>query len=174
MTDSKADHELQQKPLSPALTPLVQRQEAAGEEEVQAKCSECEKEDAQKKEQEEVQAQTNGEGGQGNSIEGSLRHGRGGQQMDPQTQSEMESGFGADFSGVKIHDDSEAAQMSQDIGAQAFTHGNDIYFNKGKYNPDSESGKHLLAHELTHTIQQGSKRSIQKQDKSKAAKKKGM
>lgn len=78
-----------------------------------------------------------------------------GSKMDAQTQSEMESGFGADFSNVNIHTDDQAAQMSNDIGAQAFTNGNDIYFNQGKYNPQSEEGKHLLAHELTHTLQQG-------------------
>lgn len=78
-----------------------------------------------------------------------------GSKLDQNTQTEMEAGFGADFSEVRIHNDSEATQMSQDIGAQAFTHGNDIYFNQGKYNPNSEEGKHLLAHELTHTIHQG-------------------
>ena len=45
--------------------------------------------------------------------------------------------------------------MNQELGSQAFTNGNDIYFNEGKYNPESDSGKHLLAHELTHTVQQG-------------------
>ena len=87
------------------------------------------------------------------SVESRLRHGNGAN-MDKATKAEMESGFGADFSGVQIHTDGEAAQMSQDIGAQAFTHGNDIYFNKGKYDPNSKEGKHLLAHELTHTVQQ--------------------
>ena len=66
----------------------------------------------------------------------------------------MEHGFGADFSNVRIHTDFEAAQMSSDIGAKAFTNGNDIYFNQNQYNPNSKEGKHLLAHELTHTIQQ--------------------
>src|SRR5690606_10069691 len=56
---------------------------------------------------------------------------------------------------VNIHTDSQAVEMNKSLGAQAFTYGNDIYFNQGKYNPDSASGKHLLAHELTHTIQQG-------------------
>ncbi|MDO6818883.1 DUF4157 domain-containing protein [Zobellia sp. 1_MG-2023] len=75
--------------------------------------------------------------------------------MDLKTQSEMESGFGVDFSGVNIHTDSTAVQMNKDLNAQAFTHGNDIYFNEGKYDTNSTSGKHLLAHELTHTVQQG-------------------
>ena len=69
--------------------------------------------------------------------------------------SQMESGFGTDFSNVRIHTGSGAAQMSRQIGAQAFTHGSDIYFNEGKFNPASQSGQHLIAHELTHTVQQG-------------------
>lgn len=76
----------------------------------------------------------------------------------------MESRFGTDFSDVKIHTGSEAVQMSSELNAQAFAVGNDIYFNEGKYNPNSDSGKHLLAHELTHTVQQsgGIGRKIQK------------
>lgn len=77
-----------------------------------------------------------------------------GSKMDPTTQQEMEQSFGADFGGVNIHNDSDAEKMTQQVGAQAFTLGRDIYFNKGKYNPGSNDGKHLLAHELTHTIQQ--------------------
>ena len=130
----------------------VQAQEE--EESVQAKCNDCEKEGVQKREEEEVQAKSNKNQNNGPSIEGKLRKGKGGQQMDKKTKTEMESSFGADFSNVKIHNDDQAAQMSQEIGAQAFTHGNDIYFNKGKYTPNSNEGKHLLAHELTHTIQQ--------------------
>src|SRR5690606_1503130 len=52
------------------------------------------------------------------------------------------------------HTDANAVQLSKDLGAQAFTHGNHIYFNQGKYNPDTSSGKHLLVHELAHTVQQ--------------------
>ncbi len=59
------------------------------------------------------------------------------------------------FYDVRIHTGSDAVQMNKSLGAQAFTHGNDIYFNEGKYNSDNSSGKHLLAHELIHTIQQG-------------------
>ena len=58
------------------------------------------------------------------------------------------SAIGNDFSSVRIHNDSSASRMSEDLGAQAFTHGRDIYFNEGKYDPQSNSGKHLLAHEL--------------------------
>ncbi|MEX2566034.1 MAG: DUF4157 domain-containing protein [Cyclobacteriaceae bacterium] len=68
---------------------------------------------------------------------------------------EMSSKIGADFSGVNIHTDSSAIQMSREIGAKAFTYGDDIYFNQGEYAPGSSEGKHLLAHELTHKVQQG-------------------
>jgi hypothetical protein len=65
-----------------------------------------------------------------------------------------ESRFGHNFNHIRIHTDSNAAEMSRELGAQAFTHGRDLYFGAGRYSPDSPSGKKLLAHELTHTIQQ--------------------
>ncbi|MDE1206205.1 DUF4157 domain-containing protein [Tenacibaculum larymnensis] len=171
------EEEIQQKPLASEVTPLVQKMETTEDEQpvqkmeeeeavqskeeeetVQSKCDDCEKEEqVQKQEEEEaVQSKTEKSTSTKNkpSFESKLKRGNGGQKMDAQTRSEMESGFGADFSRVNIHNNSEAAQMSQEIGAQAFTHGNDIYFNEGKYNPNSKDGKHLLAHELTHTIQQ--------------------
>lgn len=79
----------------------------------------------------------------------------GGQALPVETRSAMESSMGADFSGVRIHTGREAASLSDELGAQAFTHGNDIYFNEGKYAPSDKGGQHLLAHELTHTVQQG-------------------
>ncbi|GAA0879197.1 hypothetical protein GCM10009119_21650 [Algoriphagus jejuensis] len=68
--------------------------------------------------------------------------------------SEMERGFGTDFSNVRIHTGPSAANLSKNLGAQAFTHGSDIYFNSGKFEPQSYGGKKLLAHELTHVVQQ--------------------
>ncbi|MCB9301682.1 MAG: DUF4157 domain-containing protein [Lewinellaceae bacterium] len=89
-------------------------------------------------------------------LEGRLSDSKGGGSPLPEdTRESMGSAMGADFTGVRVHTDSEAAQMSQDLGAQAFTHGSDIYFNEGKYDPGSSAGQHLLAHELTHTMQQG-------------------
>jgi hypothetical protein len=91
-----------------------------------------------------------------NEAASRISHRRGqGSPLDDATRSRMEPAFGADFSDVRIHADSEAAQLNQDLGAQAFTHGSDIYFNEGKYNPASQDGERLLAHELTHTVQQG-------------------
>ena len=77
-----------------------------------------------------------------------------GNTLPPKTMREMSSSFGVDFSNVRIHNDSEAAGMNKELQAQAFTHGKDIYFNSGKYNPENSEGKFLLAHELTHVVQQ--------------------
>ena len=94
------------------------------------------------------------------NFESSLSSSKGsGSPLPDTTKQFMESRFGADFSGVRIHTGSYAENLSTGIHAQAFTHGNDIYFNSGKYSPHTEAGGTLLAHELTHTIQQGASRS---------------
>ena len=67
----------------------------------------------------------------------------------------MEPRFHADFSGVKIHTGERSAQLSRDLNAHAFTVGNHVFFGKDRYQPASDQGKELIAHELTHTIQQG-------------------
>ena len=85
----------------------------------------------------------------------------GGSPLPDQTREEMESGFGADFSGVNVHTDSESAQMNDELGAQAFTSGNDIFFNEGQFSPETQEGQTLLAHELTHTIQQGASPAVE-------------
>ena len=71
------------------------------------------------------------------------------------TRSYMENGFGVGFDEVRIHTDTRAIQLSGRLNAQAFTMGKDIFFNRGKFNPGSPAGKRLLAHELTHVVQQG-------------------
>jgi hypothetical protein len=63
--------------------------------------------------------------------------------------------FGYDFSHVKVHTDTVAAKSAQSINALAYTSGNHIIFNQGQFSPGSASGKKLLAHELTHVVQQG-------------------
>lgn len=67
----------------------------------------------------------------------------------------MEAGFGRDFSAVRIHTDVNAISLNQQLNARAFTVGRDIYFGEGQFQPSTKAGQHLLAHELTHTIQQG-------------------
>jgi hypothetical protein len=138
---------------------------------VQRKCAACEHEEEKvsRKTEPFIQKQGNGlEGGTASeSVTNQINASRGsGSRMSENTLSFMESRFNTDFSGVKIHTDTNAVQLSRELNAQAFTVGNDIYFNEGKYSPESASGKHLLAHELTHTVQQGSgiDRRIQKFD----------
>ena len=82
--------------------------------------------------------------GQGSRLYGDLK-------------SQMESGFGRDFSDVRIHTDSVAAEMSDNISAKAFTYGNDIFFNRGQFNPETSEGQNLVAHELTHVVQETGK-----------------
>ena len=77
-----------------------------------------------------------------------------GKPLHEQVRSEMEQSFKHDFSEVKIHDDKESAELCAALSAHAFAIGNDIFFNTGKYDPDSDNGKELLAHELTHVVQQ--------------------
>ena len=87
-------------------------------------------------------------------MESQLNHLQGGGQALPEgLRSMMESGFGQDFSQVRLHTDSEAANMSSSIHAKAFTLGNDIYFNRGQFNPEATEGQRLVAHELTHVVQ---------------------
>ncbi len=93
-----------------------------------------------------------------NATESGIHASRGGgQPMPTALRSQMESGFGADFSGVRLHTGSAAEAMSNDLSAKAFTYGNDIYFNRGQYSPDTTAGQHLIAHELTHVVQQSGK-----------------
>ena len=98
----------------------------------------------------------------------------GGSPLPASSKQVMENRFGTDFSRVRVHTGDYAARMSRDLHAKAFTVGSDIYFNNGTFSPESQAGKHLLAHELTHTVQQGAapkgaQLAIQKADGDKAS-----
>jgi hypothetical protein len=80
----------------------------------------------------------------------------GGQPLDHEVRTEMEGRIGHDFSDVRVHTDSSAAASAQSVQAKAYTVGNEIVFDSGHYQPGSESGRHTLAHELTHVMQQRS------------------
>jgi Domain of unknown function (DUF4157) len=122
--------------------------------EVQMMCAGCEKEDKEKKGA--VQKKADGGGTASPKLSSKIESASGkGKTLPRNTLAEMNNSFGVDFSKVNIHTDSESAQMNKELGAQAFTHGNDIYFNSGKYNSNTAEGKQLLAHELTHVVQQG-------------------
>jgi len=83
------------------------------------------------------------------SKKGSGRH------LEAEVTEFMEPRFGYDFSNVRVHAGSFAAKTAQDLGAEAFTIGKDVFFGTGRYNPESIEGKKLIAHELTHVVQQG-------------------
>ena len=89
-----------------------------------------------------------------------------GSKLSKNVNNEMSSSIGADFSNVNIHTNSNSINMNKELHAQAFTHGNDIYFNEGKFNPATAEGKFLLAHELTHVVQQGAAGDMSTQRKS--------
>jgi hypothetical protein len=77
----------------------------------------------------------------------------GGASLDDATRSKLEAGFGTDLGAVRVHTGPQAAGIARDIQARAFTHGNDVFFGKGEYRPDTPDGQHVLAHEVAHTVQ---------------------
>ncbi|MCT7984923.1 DUF4157 domain-containing protein [Laspinema sp. A4] len=88
-------------------------------------------------------------------LESSISRAKGGgSPLDNATRPKMESAFGADFGGVRVHTDASSDMLSRSISARAFTTGQHIFFKKGEYNPSSAGGQELLAHELTHVVQQ--------------------
>ena len=158
---SEETEQIQEKPLAESITSL-----SSGGDDAQPKCNECAKNEREnllvqtkcpKCEEKALQKKVENTGNSDtSSIEQNLASSKGrGSKMSDSTLAEMNQSFGTDFSGVNIHTDSNAVQMNRDLGARAFANGNDIYFNSGEYKPDSNEGKHLLAHELTHTVQQG-------------------
>ncbi|MES0491949.1 MAG: DUF4157 domain-containing protein, partial [Leptospirales bacterium] len=118
----------------------LQRKAAPEEEEAQAKY-------LQKKSTGPVPASSN--------IESSINAARGGgRSLSSGERSYYEPRFGRSFGGVKIHTDSKAAQLSRSVNARAFTVGSEVFFGAGEYSPETTKGKKLMAHELTHTVQQ--------------------
>ncbi|NJM15273.1 MAG: DUF4157 domain-containing protein [Bacteroidales bacterium] len=132
--------------------------QAKEEEEMMQAKTEEEEEPMQAKEDEEepVQAKSNDNGGKPKTdLSKLLKKAKGkGKKIPDKIRVQMEKSFGVCFKDVEIHTGNEAFQMTKALNAQAFTSGNDIFFNEGKYNPESSAGKELLAHELTHVVQQ--------------------
>ena len=138
---------------------------------IQRKCDDCEKEEKLQKKSgfvtpTTVKAKSIDNATVPESIAHEIKMSSGsGSKIDQQTNNFMSQRFGHSFNDVTIHSDTRAAKLSNDLHAKAFTVGKDIYFNQNQYDPASEEGRHLLAHELTHTIQQGSNaKRIQKLD----------
>ncbi len=118
---------------------------------VQRKCAACAAEEKVQQKNE-----SGGESSASPNLESRLNSSKGsGRPLPEDTRTQMEGAIGADFSGVRVHTGSGAVQMNKDLGAKAFTHGSDVYFNSGQYDTENVGGKKLLAHELVHTVQQG-------------------
>ncbi len=142
---------------------------------IQRACTDCE-------EEEKVQRQAEGEEEEEQSIQGkreggpaggavSAKHAAqiesiktGGEPLRPASRNFFEQRFGHDFSSVRVHSDDRAAQSAKSIHAQAYTTGRHIVFGAGHYSPDTNTGQRLLAHELTHVIQQSGGEQIQRQE----------
>jgi hypothetical protein len=82
--------------------------------------------------------------------------GSGGRPLEPDVRADMEGRLGADFGDVRVHDDASAHRSAQAVNAHAYTVGSNIVFQRDKYDPGSDSGRTMLAHELTHVVQQRS------------------
>ncbi|HET7461249.1 MAG TPA: DUF4157 domain-containing protein [Longimicrobium sp.] len=105
--------------------------------------------------EEAVHRQATDGGGSGGYADAVDTRPRGpGRGLDPATRAFMEPRFGRDFGGVRLHTGPEAARSARGLDARAFTIGQDIYFGQGEYSPGTQGGRRLLAHELTHTVQQ--------------------
>jgi hypothetical protein len=142
--------------------PQVQRMQMPEEEELQMKpVGETIQRMQMPEEEEELQmkADTPSATEAGSNLESQLNQSKsGGEALDESARSFIEPRMGFDFGHVRVHTDSSAVQMNQQLGARAFTHGSDIYFGSGQYNPSSTEGRRLLTHELTHVVQQSSNR----------------
>jgi Domain of unknown function (DUF4157) len=94
----------------------------------------------------------------GGEVQRAIDQARGGGRAMPDAlRTEMEGAFGADFGRVRLHTDARADQLSRSLEAEAFTTGQDVFFRRGAYRPDSQHGRQLVAHELAHVVQQDAK-----------------
>ena len=133
---------------SASVSPVISRKCACGSE-GEEECAECSKKRLG------LQRSTIGKDGRGEAppiVEQVLA--TSGQPLAESARKTLEPGFGHDFSGVRVHDDSKAAESAAAVSALAYTVGNHIVFGAGQYSPGTSDGNRLLAHELTHTIQQ--------------------
>jgi hypothetical protein len=140
-----APHSITEKPITGLIGASVQR-----------KCAECEEKEKRnplmRKEESSSGAIHNS-----NDLSSSLNASKSsGHPLPQRTKQFMENAFSTDFSKVRLHTDSKAAEMSGKINARAFTYGSDIYFNRGEFTEGNAGGQKLLAHELTHVMQQES------------------
>jgi hypothetical protein len=135
--EEEEEEEVQTKPVTEQITPLVQRQVEEEEEELQTKTTSGSIPEVQPNIESHI-----------HSLKG------GGQPLSENDRTFFEPRFGRDFSQVRLHTDLQANESTQVVNARAFTVGKDVVFNAGHYAPERKKGRQLLAHELTHVVQQ--------------------
>jgi hypothetical protein len=118
---------------------------------ISRKCAACEEDEKQQKLRTKPAATTRPAGEAPPIIDEVLRSS--GEPLDAETRVSMETSFGYDFSGVRLHTGARAAQSVREIGARAYAAGRNIVFADGEYAPHTHIGRHLLAHELAHVVQ---------------------
>jgi hypothetical protein len=163
--------------LAEQVTPLLQRQEMIEDEEkpVAAQQEPSEEQEKKKEEEEPVQAKQAQRQAQGaeEEEEETVQMSRRGSKVTPEVEARIadlqqgglpldvaerayfEARFGADFDAVRVHTDAEAARIAEAVDAHAFAQGEHLFFGAGQYQPHDTPGRTLIAHELTHTLQQG-------------------
>ncbi|MEL6854291.1 MAG: DUF4157 domain-containing protein, partial [Cyanobacteria bacterium J06607_13] len=144
----KDDETLKRKEIAPQISPLIQRQAGSDDEEedlLQTKRS--------------TNSSPSLSSHLGTAIQ-ALQH-SGGQPLPTSVRTFMEPRFGRDFSGVRVHNTPQAAELSNQLNAKAFTVGNNIVLGKGTTSGQTTAEKHLIAHELTHVVQQSSTHATQ-------------
>jgi hypothetical protein len=170
------EEEIQTKPLSESISQLqrapleeeelqmkresVQRHGGIEEEELQMKRESVQRHGGIEEEELQMKQRHGREGGDVETgVAQQIESARGGgQPLEKGVRRQMEGSFGANFTGVRVHTDQQADTLNRSLNARAFTVGNDLFFRSGEYKPASSGGQRLLAHELTHTIQQGGAR----------------
>jgi hypothetical protein len=138
----------------------IQRKAEDQEEQVQRQAEEEEEEQVQRQaegeEEEQVQRKAEGTPDAGANVSAEIRSSKsGGRPLPLSVRRFMEPRFQADFSSVRIHTDDNAANLNKQVRARAFAVDNHVFFGQGQYQPETDEGRELIAHELTHTIQQG-------------------
>jgi 5-methylcytosine-specific restriction endonuclease McrA len=152
------EDELQMKPL----VDQIQRVEMPEEDELQMKPDELQRETLPEDDELQMKPMLQMKGGGAIAVgeastdfESAINSARGGgQSLDADLQRSIGQALGADFSGVRVHTDSQSDQLNQSIQAKAFTTGQDVFFRQGAYELGSRGGQELIAHELTHVVQQ--------------------
>ena len=141
--EEKEEDLIQTKPLVDQITPLIQRQVEDEEEEEPLQT---------KKDMNTTPEVTKNLTSQIQAIQ------YGGQPLSKSERAYFEPRFGADFSQVRLHSDAQAAESARAVNAKAYTQGQDVVFGVGQYAPGTGEGRRLMAHELTHVVQQSGKK----------------